>query len=112
MDASTIVLCLSVFPWAEFRAKKGAVKLHTVLDHDGLTPAFVDITDGKTHEVKMGRQVTLPKGSILTMDRGYIDYQWFNELNGQGVYFVTLTSGIFSIARLNDSKRIEKKHHQ
>ncbi len=89
MDASTIELCLSVFPWAEFRAKKGAVKLHTVLDHDGLIPAFVDITDGKTHEVNIGRQVTLPKGSILTMDRGYIDYQWFNKLNAQGVYFVT-----------------------
>ena len=89
MDASTIDLCLSIFPWAKFRSKKGAVKLHAVLDHDGLIPAFIDITDGKTHEVNMGRQVQLPKGSILTMDRGYIDYQWFNELNIKGVYFVT-----------------------
>lgn len=89
MDASTIDLCLSVFPWAESRQKKGAIKLHTVLDHDGLIPAFVDMTEGKTHEVNMARQVRLPKGSILTMDRGYIDYQWFNELNSQGIYFVT-----------------------
>ena len=89
MDASTIDLCLSVFPWAKFRTTKGAVKLHTVLDHDGLIPAFVDITDGKTHDVNIGRLVRLPKGSILTMDRGYIDYQWFNDLNEQGIYFVT-----------------------
>ena len=89
MDASTIDLCLSVFPWAKFRTKKGAVKLHTVLDHDGLIPSFVDITDGKTHDVNIGRLVQLPKGSILTMDRGYIDYQWFNDLDGQGIYFVT-----------------------
>lgn len=70
MDASTIDVCLSVFPWAKFRAKKGAVKLHAVLDHDGLIPAFIDLTDGKTHEVNRGRTVRLPEGSILTMDRG------------------------------------------
>ena len=89
MDASTIDLCLSVFPWAKFRQAKGAVKLHAVLDHDGLLPTFIDITDGKTHEVNMGRGIKLPKGSILTMDRGYIDYEWFQELTDQGVYFVT-----------------------
>lgn len=88
MDASTIDLCLSVFPWAEFRQTKGAIKLHTVLDHDGLIPAFIDIADGKTHEVNMGRKIRLPKGSILTMDRGYIDYSWFQELDEQKVYFV------------------------
>lgn len=103
MDASTIDVCLSVFPWAKFRAKKGAVKLHTVLDHDGLIPAFVDITDGKTHEVNMGRLVHLPKGSILTMDRGYIDYQWFDKLNKQGVFFVTR-------AKTNMRYRVLKRH--
>jgi hypothetical protein len=89
MDASTIDLCLSVFPWAKFRQTKGAVKLHAVLDHDGLLPTFIDITDGKTHEVNIGRGIKLPKGSILTMDRGYIDYEWFQELTDQGVFFVT-----------------------
>ena len=108
MDASTIDLCLSVFPWAEFRTKKGAIKLHTVLDHDGLIPAFVDITDGKTHEVNMGRRINLPKRSILTMDRGYIDYQWFNELNNQGVYFVTRAKRNMQyrvVKRLNKSRK-------
>ncbi len=89
MDASTIDLCLSVFPWAKFRQTKGAVKLHAVLDHDGLIPAFIDITDGKTHDVTRGRCFKLPKGSILTMDRGYIDYAWLKELDNQGVFFVT-----------------------
>jgi len=56
---------------------------------DGLIPAFIDLTDGKTHEVNIGRTIKLPKGSILTMDRGYIDYQWFDDLNRQGVFFVT-----------------------
>lgn len=103
MDASTIDVCLSVFPWAKFRAKKGAVKLHAVLDHDGLIPAFIDITDGKTHEVNMGRNVRLPEGSILTMDRGYIDYQWFDDLNQQGVFFVTR-------AKTNIRYRVLKRH--
>ena len=89
MDASTIDVCPSVFPWAKFRAQKGAVKLHAVLDHDGLIPAFIDLTNGKTHEVNIGRTIKLPKGSILTMDRGYIDFQWFDDLNRQGVFFVT-----------------------
>lgn len=89
MDASTIDLCLSVFPWAEFRQTKGAVKIHTVLDHDGLIPSFMDITDGKTHDVTVARTLELPKGSILTMDRGYVDYAWFQLLDTKGIYFVT-----------------------
>lgn len=89
MDASTIDLCLSVFPWAEFRQTKGAVKIHTVLNHDGLIPSFMDITDGKTHDVTVARTLQLPKGSILTMDRGYVDYAWFQMLDTKGIYFVT-----------------------
>jgi putative transposase len=103
MDASTIDVCLSVFPWAEFRAKKGAVKLHAALDHEGLIPSFIDITDGKTHEVTIGRNIRLPEGSILTMDRGYIDYQWFDDLNRQGVFFVTR-------AKKNMRYRVLKRH--
>ena len=74
LDASTIDLCLSVFPWAKFRATKGAVKLHVGLDHEGLLPAFVAITDGKTHDITAARALQLPKGSIVVMDRGYNDY--------------------------------------
>lgn len=89
LDASTIDLCLSVFPWARFRTTKGAVKLHVGLDHDGLLPAFLNITDGKTHDITAARAVRLPKGSILAIDRGYTDYAWYNQLNDNEVFFVT-----------------------
>ena len=89
LDASTIDLCLSVFPWAEFRSTKAAVKLHMGLDHDGLIPAFLTITDGKSHDITAARSLTLPKQSIVVMDRGYNDYSWYNHLNSQKVFFVT-----------------------
>ena len=89
LDASTIDLCLSVFPWAKFRATKGAVKLHVGLDHEGLLPAFVAITDGKTHDITAARALQLPRGSIVVMDRGYNDYAWYNQLNNNDISFVT-----------------------
>ena len=89
LDASTIDLCLSVFPWAKFRTTKGAVKLHVGLDHDGYLPAFVQITEGRVHEVNLARKLDLPGGSIVVFDRGYTDYAWYNHLNSEGIYFVT-----------------------
>jgi len=89
LDASTIDLCLSVFPWARFRTTKGAVKLHVGLDHGGLLPAFMTITDGKTHDITAARALQLPKGSILVVDRGYTDYGWYNQLNANDIFFVT-----------------------
>ena len=89
LDASTIDLCLSVFPWAKFRTTKGAIKLHVGLDHDGLLPTFLTITDGKTHDMTAARALQLPKGSIVVMDRGYTDYAWYNRLDTQGIFFVT-----------------------
>lgn len=89
MDASTIDLCLSVFPWAKFRTTKGAIKLHAVVDHDGYLPAFVSVTEGKVHEVNMARQLALPKDSIIVFDRGYTDYSFYNALNSRGIWFVT-----------------------
>jgi len=89
LDASTIDLCLSVFPWAKFRTTKGAVKLHVGLDHDGMLPTFLSITDGKTHDITAARALQLPKSSIVVMDRGYTDYTWYNQLNSKGIFFVT-----------------------
>ena len=89
LDASTIDLCLSVFPWARFRTTKGAVKLHVGLDHQGMLPSFLTITDGKTHDITAARALQLPKGSIVVMDRGYTDYAWYNQLNSQNIFFVT-----------------------
>ena len=89
LDASTIDLCLSVFPWADFRSSKGAIKLHVGLNHDGYLPEFVTISDGRCADITAGRRLNFPKGSIIAMDRGYIDYSWFKQLNDKGIYFVT-----------------------
>lgn len=89
LDASTIDVCLSMFPWAKFRQAKGAIKLHVGLDHAGMLPTFVSITDGKTHDVTAGRALALPTGSIVAFDRGYTDYAWYNQLNDRGISFVT-----------------------
>jgi hypothetical protein len=89
IDASTIELCASIFDWAKFRRTKGAVKLHLMLDHDGLLPSYAVITDGKQHEVTVTRQWEFAPGTVLVFDRGYNDYDWFEKLTRQGVYFVT-----------------------
>lgn len=89
LDASTIDLCLSAFPWADFRSTKGAIKLHVGLNHDGYIPEFVTVTEGKTSDIEVGRRVDFPKGSIVAIDRGYNDYAWFNLLTDKGIFFVT-----------------------
>ena len=89
LDASTIDLCLSVFPWAEYQSTKGAIKLHVGLNHDGYLPEFVQVTDGKCADITLGRTLTFPKGSVVVMDRGYTDFEWYNQLNGKEIIFVT-----------------------
>ena len=80
---------MSVFDWAKYRRTKGAVKLHLMLDHDGLLPCYGVITDGKQHDVTVTRQWQFAPGTILVFDRGYTDYDWFERLTHQSVYFVT-----------------------
>ncbi len=89
LDASTIDLCLSVFPWAKFRTTKGAVKLHVGLNHAGYLPEFVTLTEGKKHDITVGRILKFPKGSIVAIDKAYNDYSWYNHLTGNGIFFVT-----------------------
>ncbi len=89
LDASVIDLCLSVFPWADFRTTKGAIKLHVGLNHVGYLPEFVAITEGSTHEVNIGKLLNIPKGSIVAMDKGYNDYSWYKQLTDKGIFFVT-----------------------
>lgn len=89
LDATTIDLCLSLFPWADFRQTKGGIKLHVGLDHGGYLPQFVQVSEASKHEVTIARCLTLPKGSIVVFDRGYVDYSWYQQLNNKGVFFVT-----------------------
>lgn len=91
IDASTIDLCLSAFPWAKFRKTKGAVKMHCLYDHRGALPSFLIITDGKASDVRVVKQSSFPllSDSIVSIDRAYIDYNWLNSLNNNRVWFVT-----------------------
>ena len=89
MDATTIQLCLAVFPWASYTQTKGAIKLHFGLNDDGYLPEFMVATKGNVHEINVSKTVEFPAGSMLCMDRGYTDYEWWEELSAKGVYFVT-----------------------
>ena len=89
LDASIVDLSLEMYDWAHFRRTKGAVKLHLLLDHDGYLPSFAVLTEGKVHEIRVARQLRFDPGTILVVDRGYTDYDWFATLTQQGVWFVT-----------------------
>ena len=89
LDGSMIDLSVSMFDWAKYRTTKGAIKLHRLLDHDGYLPSFAVVTEGKTSEIKVARTLRFEPGTILVIDRGYIDYEWFRELTQAEVYFVT-----------------------
>jgi hypothetical protein len=107
LDASVIDLALSLFEWARFTQTKGAVKLHLLLDHDGYLPQFAHITEGKVADLVVARQLELPAGSIVAMDRGYNDFKLFSRWTEDGVYFVTrLKRGTnFLVVDLQDTTR-------
>ena len=86
LDATTIDLCLSAFPWAEFRSTKGAIKLHVGLNHEGYLPEFITVTDGKTHDITAARAMNLPQGSIVVVDKGYNDYAWYKQLIDKDIF--------------------------
>jgi hypothetical protein len=89
LDSTTIDLCLSLFPWARFRRRKGAVKLHTLLDLRGNIPTFVRITHGKTHDVTVLDHLLLEPGSFYVMDRGYVDFRRLYRFTICSAFFVT-----------------------
>ncbi len=107
LDATTMDLCLAVFPWAKYFTSKCAVKLHIGLDHEGLLPAFMSITDGKVQDITTARALNLPRHSIVVCDRGYTDYSWYSHLNEKDIFFVTRqrkNARYRVIARLNVPK--------
>jgi hypothetical protein len=87
-DATTIDLCLSVYPWAPFRAAKAAIKLHTLLDVRGSIPSFIHVSDGKTHEVNVLDLLTPEPGAFYLLDRGYTDFDRLHALHAAGSFFV------------------------
>lgn len=89
IDSSTIDLCLSLYDWAQFRRTKGAVKLHLMLNHQGYLPQWALITDGKVHDVTVAKTLDFEPGTIVVMDRGYVDYDVFDYWTGEKIWFVT-----------------------
>lgn len=89
LDSTVIDLCVTLFDWAKFQRTKGAIKLHLLLDHDGYLPSLVIVTEGRKHDVKVARTLHFDPGTILVIDRGYVDYAWFGRLTAQEVFFVT-----------------------
>jgi transposase len=99
-DSSTIALCLSVFDWAKYRAAKGALKLHLLLNNRTAIPELINITDGKVADVTAFKQIDLKqleKGSIIVFDRAYIDYEWWNEMDQNEITFVSRTKSSLNI---------------
>ena len=89
LDSTTIDLCLSLFPWAQFRQRKGAIKLHTLVDLRGNIPCFIWISNGKTHDVNVLDQLPVEPGSFYVMDRGYVDFRRLYSFTTNSAYFVT-----------------------
>lgn len=89
LDSTTIDLCLSMFPWANFRTAKAAVKLHTLLDIRGAIPSFIHISDGKLHDVNVLDMLMLEAGAFYVMDRAYLDFQRLYTVHQAGSFFVT-----------------------
>jgi hypothetical protein len=91
LDSTTIDLCLAMFPWARFRERKGAVKMHTLIDLHGNIPLFICVTDGKVHDVNILDQIAPEAGAFYVMDRGYLDFKRLYRLTLAAAFFVTRT---------------------
>ena len=111
MDSSIIPLCLSLFDWAKFRTKKGAIKLHAVLDYDTGLPNYAVLTDGKTHDVKIAQHTAFPCESVLVVDKAYVDFKWLYNLDSSGVFFVTRLKSNADIEIVEEFLTNEKHEH-
>jgi hypothetical protein len=100
LDSTTIDLCLALFPWAKFRKRKGAVKLHTLLDLRGSIPTVIWITTGKVHDVKVLDELFIEAGAIYVMDRGYLDFARLHRIQRKSAFFVTRAKKNFNFRRL------------
>ena len=110
LDATTISLCLSLFDWAVFRKKKGAIKLHTLLDFDGCLPVYVHMTDGKVHVSMPAKQIVLPKDAVVVADRAYVDFPTLFNWDSSGSYFVVRLKTSIKFNRLEEKSLPEQRH--
>jgi len=111
LDSTTISLCLSLYDWARFRKKKGAIKLHTLLDYDGCLPVYMNMTDGKVHDAKAVKELSLPKDAVVVADRAYVDFETLWRWHTGGSYFVVRLKTSINFNRL-DEKPLPDERHQ
>jgi hypothetical protein len=107
LDSTTIDLCLSLFPWAKFRAHKGAVKLHTLLDLRGSIPSLVIITHGKVHDIRILDQLIFEPGAFYIIDRGYLDFERLYAIHQASAFYVIRAKSNFRFRRLY-SRAVDK----
>ncbi len=110
LDATTISLCLSLFDWAKYKTKKGAIKLHTLLDFDGNLPAYVNITDGKTADNKGAYDILLIEGSVIVADRFYNDFYLLNLWDSNKVFFVIRHKENLKFTVVKENELPENRH--
>lgn len=103
-DATTIDLCLSLFPWAKFRQRKGAIKLHTLMDLRGSIPTLIFVTHGKVHEVNLLDDLLVEPGAIYILDRGYLDFARLYKVHRAGGFFIIRAKSNFRFHRLYSQK--------
>ena len=103
LDSTTISLCLSLCNWAVYRHAKGAIKMHTLINNKTNIPELINVSVGKVADITAAKKMSLsiPRGSILVFDRGYLDYTWWNKLNTDGIFFVTRprTTTLFVVSK-------------
>ncbi|MDZ7693503.1 MAG: IS4 family transposase [Balneolaceae bacterium] len=109
-DSTTISLCLSLYDWARFRKKKGAIKLHTLLDYDGCLPVYMNMTEGKVHDGKAVRELSLPKDAVVVADRAYVDFTTLWRWHQGGSYFVVRLKDSIKFHRLEEKPLPEGRH--
>jgi hypothetical protein len=109
LDATTIDLCLSLFPWAQFRQRKGAIKLHTLMDLRGSIPTLIFVTHGKVHEVNLLDELLIEPGAIYIFDRGYLDFARLYKIHQAGAFFIIRAKSNFRFRRLYSQKADKAK---
>ena len=110
LDSTTISLCLGLYDWAKFRKKKGAIKLHTLLDYDGCLPVYIQMTDGKPHDSTVAKTLSLPADSVVVADRAYVDFPTLYRWKTEGSYFVIRLKKSVQFKRLAEKPLPDNRH--
>lgn len=110
LDSTTISLCLSLFDWAKFRKKKGAIKLHTLLDYEGCLPVFMQMTDGRPHDSTVAKELSLPADAVVVADRAYVDFPTLYRWHREKSYFVVRLKSSIQFTRQDERELPEGRH--